>query len=72
MEHCKEQGYSYSGVQYQFECYCGNEQPPVSAKVDPAECNFGCAGDGGQVCGAGCRMNVYKIAHGALANGPPH
>jgi hypothetical protein len=28
--------------------------------IDPSDCNFQCAGDASETCGAGNRLNVYK------------
>ncbi len=53
--HCAD--YSYFGVEYGRECWCGNRRPLNPAPA--AECSFTCAGDSTQLCGAGGRINVW-------------
>lgn len=53
--HCAD--YSYFGVEFGRECWCGNSPPKTAA--DESECSFGCAGDDSQLCGAGGRINVW-------------
>ncbi|KAK0718950.1 WSC domain-containing protein [Apiosordaria backusii] len=53
--HCAN--YSYFGVEYGRECWCGNSRPKNSAPE--TECSFPCAGNDSQLCGAGGRINVW-------------
>jgi hypothetical protein len=56
--HCAD--YSYFGVEYGRECWCGNSPPTKAAvAVAESECSSPCAGDDTQVCGAGGRINVW-------------
>ncbi|KAG5972817.1 hypothetical protein E4U55_000733 [Claviceps digitariae] len=65
---CK--GLSYFGVEYGRECYCGNVLQPGSVQaIDEADCSFLCPGDKMQYCGAGSRLELYKI--GDAAPGSP-
>ncbi|KAL8696378.1 MAG: hypothetical protein Q9224_002825 [Gallowayella concinna] len=61
-------GYTYFGVEYGSECYCGNQfsNPTAPAPKGETECNRKCSGDATQVCGAGGRMNLFK----SLTQGP--
>ena len=61
--HCAD--YSYFGVEYGRECWCGNA-PPITLTAE-SECSFPCAGDDTQLCGAGGRINVW----GAPLPSPP-
>ena len=61
IEACRENGYSFAGVQYAEECFCGNEAPPPIKIVAMSECNMGCTGDSSIKCGGSYRNNVYKI-----------
>ncbi|KAL2129233.1 hypothetical protein VTI74DRAFT_8062 [Chaetomium olivicolor] len=56
--HCAN--YSYFGVEYGRECWCGNSPPKVAASE--SECSMRCAGDDTQICGAGNRINVWGSA----------
>ena len=59
---CRDKGYSFAGVQYAFECFCGNVAPPQSSIVAMDECNAACRGDSSIKCGGTWRMNVFKTS----------
>ncbi|KAH7369778.1 hypothetical protein BKA65DRAFT_4983 [Rhexocercosporidium sp. MPI-PUGE-AT-0058] len=40
-------------------CYCGENLPPASTKVDNSKCTIGCPGFGSELCGARGYWNVY-------------
>lgn len=52
-------GYTYFGVEYAWECYCGNTFNTGSVVAPQAECNMLCGGDQCTTCGAGNRLSVY-------------
>ena len=56
---CQKKGFRYSGIQWQIECYCGNE--PINgfnwAWFD--KCNDRCAGNSNQICGGSNAMSLY-------------
>ena len=52
--------YSYFGLQYSRECWCGNELNPAAVSVPETDCSMPCAADKGQLCGGGNRLNVYR------------
>ena len=56
---CREKGFHYTGLQWQIECYCGNE--PVNgfkwAWLD--KCDASCAGNSDQICGGSNAMSLY-------------
>jgi hypothetical protein len=56
---CSDNSWGYFGTEYGRECYCGNGFAAGSVATDEKECGMGCAGDGGEVCGAGGRLSVY-------------
>ncbi|KAK3983903.1 putative fungistatic metabolite [Cladorrhinum sp. PSN332] len=53
--HCAN--YSYFGLEYGRECWCGNSPPKQAAPAE--ECSMPCAGDDTQLCGASKRINVW-------------
>ncbi|XP_051491840.1 WSC domain-containing protein 1 isoform X2 [Apus apus] len=57
-EACAERAYTYAGLAYGAECYCGNRLPATAAK--PEECNSECKGEKGSVCGGVNRLSVYR------------
>ncbi|KAL2141040.1 hypothetical protein VTI28DRAFT_2930 [Corynascus sepedonium] len=51
--------YTYFGVEYARECYCGNSFNAGSVPAPDADCSMTCSGDSNQYCGAGNRLSVY-------------
>merc|ERR550519_2537801 len=60
MSRCASLGYSYAGVEYGDECFCGNTPPLASTIVESEECDEPCTGDASAICGGSWNMNVYK------------
>ena len=56
---CREQGFSYSGLEWQIECYCGNEPANGFEWAWPNKCDDRCAGNLNQVC----EHNIFDIAY---------
>jgi hypothetical protein len=54
---CSLAGYTYAGLEYSTECWCGNE----IAALEPAEgsCTAACAGDATQTCGGNNALQLY-------------
>jgi hypothetical protein len=52
-------GFKYFGLEYYFECYCGNTLQPGSVQVPSTDCKFPCKGDKTETCGANSRLNLY-------------
>ena len=52
--------WTYFGVEYGRECYCGNAYDAPSTLSPATDCNKKCSGDATQVCGASNRMNVFR------------
>lgn len=57
---CK--GYTYFGVEYSSECYCGNTIGAGAVPVTDGGCSMTCAGDKSEICGGPNRLNFYKIS----------
>jgi hypothetical protein len=51
--------YTYFGVEYGRECYCGNSFNAGSTLAPAADCSMTCPGAPTQYCGAGNRLSVY-------------
>ncbi|OWZ63616.1 hypothetical protein AYX14_06683 [Cryptococcus neoformans] len=56
--YCSDLGYSYAGLEYYDECYCGNSIDSTKLDVD-TRCQFACKGDSSQACGGDTRLGVY-------------
>ena len=58
---CK--GYTFFGIEWRGECYCGNEIGKGSLLQQDKECGLTCPGDYRQLaCGEGQRLSVYREA----------
>ncbi|KAL2168473.1 hypothetical protein VTG60DRAFT_7209 [Thermothelomyces hinnuleus] len=51
--------YTYFGVEYSRECYCGDKFNTGSVPAPASECSMTCSGNPNQYCGAGNRLSVY-------------
>lgn len=59
-------GFTYFGMEYSNECYCGNTinaGSAVQASSDPAvnNCNMLCTGNQTEYCGGPGRLNMYAV-----------
>ncbi|KAB5563368.1 heme peroxidase [Coniochaeta sp. 2T2.1] len=52
--------YAYFGTEYARECWCSSNLAASSKAAPLAECNFSCAGDASEYCGAGDRLELYQ------------
>ncbi|KAL2165179.1 hypothetical protein VTH06DRAFT_475 [Thermothelomyces fergusii] len=51
--------FTYFGVEYSRECYCGDKLNAGSVPAPASECSMTCSGNPAQYCGAGNRLSVY-------------
>lgn len=57
---CTSQGYTYSGVEYAQECFCGNAiLNGGTCASDQKSCYMPCRGNTAETCGGSNRLNVY-------------
>ncbi|KAF9457691.1 WSC domain-containing protein [Collybia nuda] len=56
---CKSNGFSYSGLEYSTECWCGDNLMS-SNQVDGNECHMTCDGDRTKLCGGRSRITLYQ------------
>ncbi|KAM7185307.1 WSC domain containing protein [Rhypophila sp. PSN 637] len=61
---CKNGGYTFAGLEYMTECWCGmGSQPPSSSlKVPDEQCDAPCAGDASKTCGGAWLLEVWKVS----------
>lgn len=57
---CSSKGYSWAGVEYGAECYCGNAGTGAASLKSDTECSKPCAGNAKQNCGGGFALQVYR------------
>lgn len=60
--------FSYFGVEYGRECFCGNTINEGSHLVSEEDCTFPCPGNPTQLCGAGNRLNLYLKSSSATSS----
>ncbi|KAK4452274.1 putative fungistatic metabolite [Podospora aff. communis PSN243] len=53
--------FTYFGVEYSRECFCGNALAAGSVAAPESDCSMICAGNPFQYCGAGNRLELYKL-----------
>lgn len=67
VSYCSEAGYSYAGLEYSTQCYCGDS---IAAGNDPIQgvvggCLFACGGNSTQMCGGSDALSVYHNCEGS-------
>ena len=60
MKTCSDKGYTFCGLQFSTECYCGYNTYAKHGKVDEDECDSPCGGDVAKYCGGFWRASVYQ------------
>jgi hypothetical protein len=63
-------GFTFWGVEYGGECYCGNTLDATSlvATNGPADCSFVCPGQAYEYCGAGNLLELYKLGSAPVSS----
>jgi len=64
---CEDKGYSFAGVEFGVECYCGHSVPTTITYSDSA-CNVACSGDSTEICGGGWALDLYELISAANAS----
>ncbi|KAL4707701.1 hypothetical protein ACJJTC_014882 [Scirpophaga incertulas] len=57
---CVQAGFPFAGVQYGSECFCGENLPLLSSKINEDLCDMKCSGDPSKICGGYFTMNVME------------
>ena len=61
---CSNLGFLFYGVQYSYQCFCGNDLPSDDLKISMSECYADCSGDSSQKCGGTWAMNIGQTSKG--------
>ena len=56
---CGSNGYTYAGLEYHDECYCGNEPEGGFVWTWQDRCSASCSGDRRQDCGGSSALSIY-------------
>ncbi|KAF8197751.1 copper radical oxidase [Mycena galopus ATCC 62051] len=62
LSQCAAFGYTAGGMEYGFQCFCGDVSDVITANVtlqDEASCDLACPGDPIYLCGGGNRIQYY-------------
>jgi len=54
--------YTIFGVEYAYECYCGDSLEAGSVLTAETDCNTACGGNATELCGGSNRLNVYTYS----------
>ncbi|KAL2882243.1 hypothetical protein SGCOL_002512 [Colletotrichum sp. CLE4] len=61
IEACAASKYTYVGLEYGGECWCGNTLAAASVPAAATECSMACADNSTEYCGGPSRLNLYKL-----------
>ncbi|WWC68300.1 uncharacterized protein I206_102224 [Kwoniella pini CBS 10737] len=64
-------GYTYFGVEYARECYCGNTFQAGSATVTDGRCSMVCMGNSLEYCGGSNGLSVYTFNNTVISSSAP-
>ncbi|KAL7419434.1 hypothetical protein Q5752_006272 [Cryptotrichosporon argae] len=64
---CEEQGFTFAGVEYADQCYCGNSVPSTITYKDGG-CDMPCSGDSTELCGGGYILDLYELISAASSS----
>jgi hypothetical protein len=63
-------GYTYFGLEYARECYCGNSLGAGSVNATDAKCTMTCKGNPLQYCGGSVRLSLYQLSNTTTSAAP--
>ena len=56
---CREKGFRFAGLEWQIECFCGNEPVNGFEWAWMNKCSERCAGNPNQICGGPNALSVH-------------
>jgi hypothetical protein len=59
-DYCLNEGFTWFGLEYTAECYCGSGLSEESVSAEDTDCAMPCSGASGEVCGGPNRISVYQ------------
>ncbi|UZJ50745.1 hypothetical protein CBS101457_000065 [Exobasidium rhododendri] len=67
---CNSRGYDLSGLEYRYQCLCGNSKSvTLPAALPDSSCDASCTGDLTSRCGGASKLTIYQSSGTAPA--PP-
>ena len=61
IQDCYIKKFKYAGVQFGYQCFCGNNEVRKFGIKPETDCNQPCNGNINQICGASNRNSIYII-----------
>ncbi|GIC89485.1 uncharacterized protein Aud_005903 [Aspergillus udagawae] len=58
---CAQAGFTYAGMEFGTQCFCGTATMNNAASVPASQCNIACPADGSQVCGGSNALSLYVV-----------
>ncbi|KAI5812158.1 hypothetical protein BZA77DRAFT_359753 [Pyronema omphalodes] len=58
IDYCVSKGYTYAGLEYTEECFCGNSV--AQSRLGAQKCTMPCGGDSSQYCGGPLKLSLYQ------------
>ncbi|KAG6024726.1 hypothetical protein E4U41_001702 [Claviceps citrina] len=62
---CREGKYTYAGLEYGGECWCGNAWGAGAVAAPAADCKMACVDNSTEYCGGPARLNAYQLDRGS-------
>ena len=59
---CRGKKFAFAGLEWSYECYCGNEPEQGFKWAWPGKCSEKCSGDSDQICGGSRAMSVFSVS----------
>ncbi|KAJ5612464.1 hypothetical protein N7510_005658 [Penicillium lagena] len=58
---CAAGGFTYAGMEFGSQCYCGTAIENDSEPISSSSCNMACAADESEICGGSNALSLYVI-----------
>jgi hypothetical protein len=62
---CQSAGYSLAGLEYYYQCFCGNSGTNGQPRIDDGQCNTPCNDDKSETCGGSNALQLYSVPQSA-------
>jgi len=69
---CQKRGFRYAGLQFAYNCFCGNTRPSSTLLRPSSQCPGPCPANRNRKCGGfGGEVNIYTTPDTTLSTGSP-
>ncbi|EMC92658.1 hypothetical protein BAUCODRAFT_114446 [Baudoinia panamericana UAMH 10762] len=63
IQQCSDLGYTIAAMEYSHQCFCDNYIRNSPSRAPESSCSMACAGNKGEICGAGSILSVYTVGN---------